>query len=142
MANRNVTSIKKLIYSTMINDSALVGYLNSEDSIYQQFPPKQVVYPAVFYGIVNEDPYPFEETQKESTTTKPIVKIEIESEETNTTESDNIEGRLFDLFNGKGFSNDELLVRFCKRSYYTQYYDSEAQLWRTITRYTMDCSPK
>lgn len=139
---RNITNIKKLIYDTLVGDTTLIGLIGSSNNIYHQFPPVKVTYPIVVYSIISDDVFPYEETRSTSQFTKTTFGLEIYSDSSATSESDNIEDRVFQIFNGKSFSNDVLTAPYTERSYYTQFYDTDSKLWRTVTRYQMVSSPK
>ena len=142
MADRNITEIKKIVYNELVGSSELVAILGSADSIYQQFPHITPKYPAVFYSVIADDTYPFDENLAESNSTETTIGIEYESEKSNTEEIDAIDDIIFKLFNGKRFANNKIIVHFCKRTFYTQYYDTDAKLWRVVTRYKFLISPK
>jgi len=138
---RDVKLIKKFILNRMKNDTTLTN-LVSASNIYQDFPLDNTTYPMIYYRIVDDEPYPFNESDRSSNTTETIFSLEIDSEKDSTSEIDSIENRLFQLFNGISYSDENILVWSCERSFYFSDRDEGAKLRKCVTQYTMRSSPK
>jgi len=138
ISTHNIKAIKRLIYDTLKSDTLLVSLLNGVESIYQNFPnTKEIAHPAIFYSIVSEGTYPYNEDDAGSNMSELVFGIEIVDDSSNPAKSDDIENRIFALFNGKNLKNSEVVFKQpCKRSYYFQYFDSEIRVWRTVLRFT------
>jgi len=141
---KNIKDVKKLIYDTMKNDATLTALLaDGSNGIWQSFPQeKEIKHPAIFFNIISDEAFPYEEDNVDSKFSELVFGLEVVDDGPNSLNCDNIESRLFELFNGKFLKNTS--VRFkeaCKRSYFFQYYDSEIRVWRTVSRYTTVVSP-
>lgn len=140
---RSIKAIKKLIYTTLIGDVQLAQLLGTSDSIFHEFPmTDKIPHPAVFYSVINENSFPYNESDDNSQLTEVVFGIDIVDDSPNTEKIDDIDNRIFGLFNGKSLKNSEVRCKgVCKRTFYTQLYDSEVKVWRTTTRYTMVTAP-
>ena len=138
----NIKAVKKLIYETLINDSILTGLVPASN-IFQSFPATtQINHPAIFYNIISDQLYPYNENDLNSKFSEVTFGIEIVDDSSNSVASDDIQHRVFQLFNGKILKNaDVIFKQACKRSYYFQYFDSEIKIWRTVTRYQTVTAP-
>jgi len=143
MRPRSIKAIKKLIYTNLTGDVQLAQLLGSADSIFHDFPmTEKIVHPAVFYTIINEATFPYNENDSNSQITEVVFGIDIVDDAPNTERIDDIDNRIFEIFNGKVLKNSEVVSKgSCKRTFYTQFYDSEIGVWRTTTRYTMVTAP-
>ena len=156
MANKTVTSkasirgefhdtkaVKKLIYDTLTGDYTLGQLLGSTDSIYHSFPQaEQIKHPAIFYNIISEAVYPYKENDENSSLAEVVFGIDIVDDGINASLSDDIQNRVFFLLNGKILRNSDVVCKQrIKRTYYTQFFDSEIRVWRTVTRYQAVFAP-
>ncbi len=139
----DIKAIKKLIYDTLTGDYTLKQLLGSTDSIYHSFPQtEEIKHPAIFYNIISEETYPYRENDENSSMTEIVFGIDVVDDGVNSEKSDNIENRVFFLLNGKYLKNSDVAFKQAlKRTYFFQFYDSEARVWRTVTRYITVTAP-
>jgi len=139
----DIKAIKKLIYDTLKNDSTLTGLLGASTSVYHYFPQtKDIKHPAIFYNIISEETYPYDENDKNSSLTGIVFGIDIVDDSPNASRSDDIENRIFKLFNGKILRDSDVVFKHpCRRTYYFQFYDTEIRVWRTVMRFTTVTAP-
>jgi len=140
---RDIKAIKKLIYNTLTGDYTLGQLLGSTDSIYHSFPQAEnIKHPAIFYSIISEETYPYKENDEGSSMTEVVFGIDVVDDNANSERSDNIENRVFFLLNGKYLKNSEVAFKQAlKRTFYTQFYDADIRVWRTVTRYITVTAP-
>lgn len=139
----DIKAIKKLIYDTLRNDSVLTTLLGGSDNIYHYFPAtKDISHPAIFYSIISEETFPYNENDGNSSLTGIVFGIDIIDDSSTSSRSDNIENRIFYLLNGKILKDSDVIFKHpCKRTYYFQFFDTEIRVWRTVMRFQSVTAP-
>ena len=141
--NFNIKSVKKLIYDTLVGSDDLLDILGGSENIWHVFPlEEEIKHPALFYSIVNQDSFPLDEDDSTSQLVSIVFGIETVDDSPNTSRVDDIDNIVFTLFNGTILKDEQVSFRKAgERIYYSQYFDSEIRVWRTVSRFSTIVSP-
>jgi len=139
----SITNLKKLIYSKLSEDTALIALLGGTANIFH-FHPKQednITYPIVVYNIIAIEDNVYN-TDRNADINNLTLNIDVFSSNSTMTEADGIADRIYTLLQGQNLSDDNIIVYSCYRNYQDEEYIDNAQCWRINARFNITNSGK
>jgi hypothetical protein len=134
---KNIRSLKKAIFDKLDGDETLKTLLGGDGRIVHRQPVKSTLYPCVVYAIINDNDYPYNETQDGSSITQTFFRISIFSKNSKSDQSDEIESRVKTLLHGqRSLDTSEIICYSCFRDNLIEpMRDPDIQAWVTPSRY-------
>jgi hypothetical protein len=136
MTARNTTKLKELIFNTLNNDATLLALLGGPGRVRHANPQQLSEYPLVVYSIVDELGNAYETDQPDNIAQSRIL-VESFSSNVASSQSDDLDDRVYELLNGQRLSNSSIQAYSIYRVSRTPIFESEIEVWRVASAYDL-----
>lgn len=134
MPDRNTRNLKELVYGVLNADAALQALLGGPGKVLHGNPRNKADYPVVTYEFLMEQDEPYR-PDVETGIVKTIVLVKCFSTDSSSAQIDNLDDRVYELLHGQSIGNAENHVYSCFRTTRQNFYEHDAQVWRTQSTY-------
>jgi len=133
---RSTQNLKKLIFDTLVADSTLQTLLGGSGKIKHSTPLQLAEYPCVVYGIIGETDTPYDE-DRSAAIARTRLSIQVFSTSDSSSQSDQIEDRVYAILHGKQLSSATVIAYSLYRVSRNPVYEPEFKVWRIEARYDL-----